>query len=115
MSLLVILQLFGICLLALSLRDDVSRRSLFLRSNLASPISDAGAAATPDVAMRSSGNVTSTPIISGLKQRGRRFGSETLTMPGKNRRWKFKRFDLSAWKAAPKVEMGTEDARDYFR
>ena len=42
-------------------------------------------------------------------------GDETFSAPGKNRRWKFKRFDLSAWRAAPKVEMGTEDAADYFR
>ena len=114
MSLPVILQLFGICLIALSLRDDASRRSLFLRSNLASSAISA-TAATPAI-MSSSGNATySTPIISKVRQRGRRFGGETFATPGKNRRWKFKRFDLSAWKAAPKVEMGTDDAADYFR
>ena len=109
----VILQLFCICLLTLSLRDDASRRSLFLRSNLASPISAAAAAAVAVATHSSSGgNATSTPIISGVKRRG---SEKTFTAPGKNRRWKFKRFDLSAWNAAPKVEMGTDDAGDYFR
>ena len=109
MLLLIILQLLGICLLALSMRDDPSRRSLFLRSSLASsPLFSAvtAAAVTPVL------SANSTPIISGVQRRG---GDETFSAPGKNRRWKFKRFDLSAWRAAPKVEMGTEDAADYFR
>ena len=108
--LLVTLQLLGICLLALSLRDDAARRTLFLRSNLAS--SPLFSAATAAALVTPALNANSTPIISGVQRRG---GDETYSAPGKNRRWKFKRFDLSAWRAAPKVEMGTEDAADYFR
>ena len=103
------MQLLGICLLALSLRDDAARRSLFLRSNLASsPLFSAATSALVTPVL----DANSTPIISGVQRRG---GDETFSAPGKNRRWKFKRFDLSAWRAAPKVEMGTEEAADYFR
>ena len=109
------MQLVGICLLALSLRDDASRRSIFLRSNLSS--SHLSAAATSvDVAMRpvSPGNANhSASNMSRVQRRAR--GNDTFTAPGKNRWWKFKRFDLSAWWAAPKVDMGTDDAVEYFR